>query len=311
MPRSQYNNSDQQMVKSRGQSPSNGQNRRELLGSGSDSMTSRPSSSSNRQYNGQVAGSGRNDHSQYDSSRGRMQFDDDEEEYATRQILDEGKSIRQESVQTTRDALNRLYETQDVASNTMQTLNTQSQLLHKSKRDLDLAKINQDVAEEQVSELKRLNRFFPSLKNPFASKSKQKKVREDKVKREYQAKVGDEIETRKMERATEMRLHKGLKQQQQQQSQSSGSPQKVSDKYKSQRDAKQYSALLDDEDVAQEKEIEENVDKMMDVLGRLKGMGMAMGQETVSQNEVIETIGQRADDLNVRIGVQNSRLKKI
>ena len=68
--------------------------------------------------------------------------------------------------------------------------------------------------------------------------------------------------------------------------------------------------MLDQDDLTQEKEIDDNLNEMSNVLGRLKGMAGTMNDEVKSQTEVIGKLGNRADDLNVRIGVQNVRLNK-
>ena len=221
----------------------------------------------------------------------------------TEQVLHEAKSIRADSAKLTRESLRRLRETEDTAAGTMTQLSSQSEQLARAKRDLDLAKHHQSVAEENVRELKRLDRFF-AFKNPFRSKKKDQKAEEARIKAEYDARMANEAETRTAERMTYQRMDKAHRQTEKMRQQQN---------YDAQRRGRSHRAhdhLLDDEDREMENEIDENLGEMSNVLGRLKVMGRTMGEEISYQNGALDHLSKDADEVNVRMGSTQTKLKR-
>jgi hypothetical protein len=90
----------------------------------------------------------------------------EDQEAELKDILARTKDTRFQSRDLTRDALSRLRETQSVAERTMVQLDSQSERIERAGRDLDLASQHGKVAEQQVKDLKRANKFL-SFRNPF------------------------------------------------------------------------------------------------------------------------------------------------
>ncbi|EJT46186.1 hypothetical protein A1Q1_05294 [Trichosporon asahii var. asahii CBS 2479] len=89
-------------------------------------------------------------------------FDEDEEIEGIKQSMRETK---QDSLQSTRNALRMAREAEETARGTMARLGDQSERLANSERHLDMAKANNQRAEDKAQELKVLNRsiFRPAI----------------------------------------------------------------------------------------------------------------------------------------------------
>ncbi|XP_034827587.1 synaptosomal-associated protein 29 [Maniola hyperantus] len=57
--------------------------------------------------------------------------------------------------------------------------------------------------------------------------------------------------------------------------------------------------------------LDENLDEMVSHISRLKGLGMALGEEITQQNELIDKIHDKADDADIKIGQQNKQMNKL
>lgn len=217
-----------------------------------------------------------------------------------REVMSQAKSIRNESLEVTRESLSRLRQTESTASDTLVKMGQQGESLHQAKRDLDNATMNHKVAETQIGELKRLNKFF-AFRNPFRNRNKDAKKVEAKIRSDYSEKINAEIETRKGERATERRIDKSL---------NPKSPRHAQHGANGAYNSTNRSNMLDDEDNQMENEIDSNLGEMSGILGRLKGMAVAMNDEARSQNRLIDDLGQHTDDMNVQIGMTTEKLKR-
>lgn len=216
--------------------------------------------------------------------------------------LKQAKDVRLESVNVTRDALQRMKDTEQVAADTLNQLNSQSEHLHRAKRDLELANTHQKMADEKVSELKRLSKWI-AIKNPF-TKNRDRKLMEKKRAKEYEARVAEEIETRRSEAARERRLQNMERHNTRQ-----------DDALKWRKQAYQsasaeHSDLLDEEDREHEAEISANVDEIGVMASRLKNMALTMGDEVTEQNKMIGKMGDRADHVNQKLLDSQARVNR-
>lgn len=57
--------------------------------------------------------------------------------------------------------------------------------------------------------------------------------------------------------------------------------------------------------------LDQNLDEMVTHISRLKGLGMALGEEITQQNELIDKIHDKADDADIKIGQQNKQMNKL
>lgn len=214
-------------------------------------------------------------------------------------VLNQTKTIRNESRDLTRDAVSRLLNTEESAINSMSNLGAQSNKLHKSKRDMDLAKAHEKTAEEQMRELKRLGKFF-AFKNPFR-KNRDKRLLQKQMEISDAERRREEEETRRSELESKQRLRLN--------NNSTDESRKLRQQEYS-GNAKMDSDLYDEEDLAAEAEISANLDEIGDVTSRLKQMALTMNDELGHQNKLISTLDTRAGEAGVRINQINMRVNK-
>lgn len=72
-----------------------------------------------------------------------------------------------------------------------------------------------------------------------------------------------------------------------------------------------YQFEADSEDEAMENEIDDNLDQLQGAVGKLKHLGLAMGQEVESQNKHIDRITGKVDKVDDEIALNRSRLDRI
>jgi hypothetical protein len=72
-----------------------------------------------------------------------------------------------------------------------------------------------------------------------------------------------------------------------------------------------YQFEADSEDEQMEDEIDQNLDLLHGAAGRLKQLGLAMGEEVDAQNNHIERIGGKVDRVDDEIALNRSRLDRI
>lgn len=91
----------------------------------------------------------------YDGRENEEDFDEDEEIEGIKQEM---RGVKQESLASTRNALRIAREAEDTARGTLSKLGDQSERIANTERHLDIAKANNQRAEDKAAELKQLNR---------------------------------------------------------------------------------------------------------------------------------------------------------
>lgn len=91
----------------------------------------------------------------YDGREQEEDFDEDEEIEGIKQEM---RGVKQESLASTRNALRIAREAEDTARGTLSKLGDQSERIANTERHLDIAKANNQRAEDKAAELKQLNR---------------------------------------------------------------------------------------------------------------------------------------------------------
>jgi len=72
-----------------------------------------------------------------------------------------------------------------------------------------------------------------------------------------------------------------------------------------------YQFEADSEDEEMENEIDNNLDLLHGAAGRLKQLGLAMGDEVDAQNRHIDRIGGKVDKVDDEIALNRNRLDRI
>jgi hypothetical protein len=222
-----------------------------------------------------------------------------EDDLSVDEIIQKTKSKRNETLEVTRDALKRLQTTEQSGMATMEKLNTQSDILRKAKTSMDVAKAHQEVANEQVSELKKYSKLIP-WGNPFKRSNASKKLRDAKTKQQYEESMRESDELRRSQRDSERRTAEVKNSANRDPSAGRGRS--------GQR--KQHSDLLDEDDRHAEDEIDSNLDQISSIAQQLKGMAMNMNDEIKSQSKLVDHLTKNADDVNVSVKLTQNRMKR-
>ncbi|KAI6047612.1 hypothetical protein EDC04DRAFT_2886449 [Pisolithus marmoratus] len=214
-------------------------------------------------------------------------------------IKQQTRFLKQESVNSTRNALRLAREAEETARGTLTRLGDQSEKLADTERHLDVAKGHTHKAEDQIDELKQLNK---SIFRPVITFNKDAKraAQEAKVMQRYEDERREREKAMTDIRETQNRLGRAITYGQQDEELAA---------QKEQRKRYQFEAGASDNEL--EDELDDNLNEISDLAKRLKGLGTAMGQELDAQNQRLDVIGNKATELDGSVFRQTQRLKRI
>ncbi|KNE62845.1 hypothetical protein, variant [Allomyces macrogynus ATCC 38327] len=235
----------------------------------------------------------------------------EDEERAYQDTYAEIQQVKGESVQTSRSALRKIRETEEVAASSMRRLQEQNDKLTHVEERMTQAEYHAHKAENKTQDLQKLNKNFIlstfSFSNPF-TRSKRK---EEKLRKELEAKnkLAAEKEALRKENAAQQRnLETSLNDAEGRHtpghypgaSSSSAAPQRSRADY-----------LPEEENCEMEREIDSNLDEISSGLGRLKMMGLAMGDAIDQSNEQLGRIDRRTDQVHDRVQRTGAKLHQM
>jgi len=282
-------------------------------------------------YNPQKSGSSRF----FDGPQlGREPAPGEENEEDVEGIKQQTRFVKQESVNSTRNALRMAREAEETARNTLTRLGDQSGMsnnypsvhptanffetekLANTERHLDVSKGHSGRADDKTDELKQLNR---SIFRPVITFNKDSKRAAQEAK--VQARYDEEREEREKAmldiRNTQNRLGQAQtygREDEDQEVIGGGNIGrgrfKTADQLatrKEQRRRFQFEGNASDDEV--EDELDDNLDEIGDMTKRLKALGTAMGQELDSQNSRIERIEGKTVGLDNKIFRNTERVR--
>ncbi|KAL0072000.1 Protein transport protein S9 plasma membrane t-SNARE [Marasmius tenuissimus] len=249
-------------------------------------------------YDAQKAGSGRFFDGPPQGGNGEEDEDDVEG------IKQQTRFIKQESVNSTRNALRMAREAEETARNTLTKLGDQSERLANTERHLDVSKGHSQKATDRTDELKQLNRsiFRPVI---VFNKDAKRAAQEAKVQGRYEEERLEREKAAQDVRETQNRLGRaqGYGRGDDEEGGGSGSGRFRSAAFQSarkdQRKRYQFEETASDDEM--EDELDDNLDEISEVTKRLKALGSAMGQELDAQNKRIDTIEQKTVGLDGRL----------
>ncbi|CAE6435596.1 unnamed protein product [Rhizoctonia solani] len=263
----------------------------------------------------------------------RRRYDDDdngqprqltaeEEDEEVEGIKQDTRQLKQESVQSTRNALRIAREAEETARNTLLKLGDQSEKIANTERHLDLAKGSTNRAEDKTDELKQLNR---SIFRPVIVFNK------DEKRRKQEQRIADRHEQERLERehsAVDVRdSHNRIGRAatygqrsgggddnygENEEGISSGRRNMPPEQQRARQAARaryQFEATASDDEL--EDELDDNLDEIHDVAKRLKALATASGQELDAQNARLNKITNKTDQLDTKIVRATDRLKRI
>ncbi|KAG9069495.1 hypothetical protein KI688_010398 [Linnemannia hyalina] len=254
-----------------------------------------------QQYNNNYGGYG---------DRNQVQPGQETEEDVDR-VSQQIRDTRQESVNSTRNALRALQEAEESSGRTMGQLGEQSEQLGRIERSLDSAQIHADNAQEKAGELKTVNRsmFAIHIKNPFNSTKKRERELEE-AKRKAAEELAQREAIHREEYQTKQRIDMAMGK-----SAYGRAPGNTNNYSNDGRggpgERSAYAFENTAEDDSQENEIDQNLDAMGGYLARLKTSAMTMNQEVNRQNERMTHVTSKTDNLHGSVTHNTALLNKI
>ncbi|KAK7694621.1 hypothetical protein QCA50_001808 [Cerrena zonata] len=226
-------------------------------------------------------------------------------------IKQQMRFTKQESVNSTRNALRLAREAEETARNTLGRLGDQSEKLANTERHLDVSKGHSMRAEDRADELKQLNR---SIFRPVITFNKDAKraAQEAKIQQRYDEER-DEREKAMMDiRETQERVGRAVTYGRSDEADGIAGRYKTEAQLSARKDQRkryQFDATGSDDEL--EDELDDNLNEISDMTKRLKALGSSMGQELDKQNERIGRITEKTDNLDNRIFRNTKKLEKI
>ena len=246
-------------------------------------------------------------------------------------IKQQTRFMKQESVNSTRNALRMAREAEETARTTIGKLGNQSgtqrvavvdyrlivimkyivEKLANTERHLDVSKTHSQRAEDKTDELKKLNRsiFRPAI---TFNKDAKRAAQEAKIQQRYEEER-DEHEKAMMDiRETHNRLGQASAYVGQGEDgigpnggRNRTAPQRT--RQLEQRKRYQFEATASDDEM--EDELDNNLDEISDMTTRLKALGTAMGQELDKQNDRIGRIEEKTVSLDNKVFRNTERVR--
>ncbi|KAL1687421.1 hypothetical protein GGG16DRAFT_128002 [Schizophyllum commune] len=235
-------------------------------------------------------------------------------------IKQQTRFVKQESVNSTRNALRMAREAEETARNTLGRLGDQSEKLANTERHLDVSKGHSQTAADRTDELKQLNR---SIFRPVITFNKDAKraAKQAEIQRRYEDERSERERGMMDIRETQNRLGRAAtygRGYEDEDDITSGGVGGGSGRYKTeaqlaarkeQRKRYQFEATASDDEM--EDELDDNLDEISEMTKRLKALGSAMGQELDTQNSRIDRIEGKTVNLDQKIFTNTERLKRI
>ncbi|KAF3923085.1 hypothetical protein ABW20_dc0106058 [Dactylellina cionopaga] len=238
------------------------------------------------------------------STGGQKQMTAEEEEEADADALKgQLRFTKQESVNSTRRALQAANRAEELGRNTLTRLGEQGEKLHQTEMNIERASHHTKVAEDQTAHLQRLNRsmFVPAAGSPFgrakkAQKEEDKLMERHRTEKEERDRLMNERLAGQQAVAGGLRPMGGL---------GGGMPKR------SLAERAKFQFEADEEDDQMEDEIDDNLDQLGSAAGRLAALAKATGQVVDDQNKTIERLTKKGDKLDDKIHQNTYKLDQI
>ncbi|KAI8324255.1 hypothetical protein GQ54DRAFT_238583, partial [Martensiomyces pterosporus] len=242
------------------------------------------------------------------------QFDDEDEEVDF--IKSRITKAKQETLDSTRNALRTLEQTEQVGVNTLTKLGEQTEQINRIDRTLEMTSLEAANSVEQTSKLRTLNKsiFHMHVKNPFSGRKRREaeiaklEAEQERVRLAEERKTKNDFESRqRIQQFTDRNGPRG----------GYGGPagqmtangQILPGKGMSSSERSRYT--FEDEDPEVEDEINDNLNQMSSALGRLKDLSLATRNELHAQDDPLKRITDTADKTSDNIGVARYNLGRI
>ena len=217
------------------------------------------------------------------------------------------RSVKQDSLASTRNTMRMAQEADSSAVNTLGMLGSQSERLYNTEQNLLLADTQTNIADEKIRMIEKYNRsiFVPVAGNPFNRKSRLRQ-QEMRIKGEKTREKALRETHRRDMYDSEHRIKEGISQH--------SMNSELYQKYQGERDleaARKYQFENDSEDDEIEKELASNLNQIGLYSKKLKNSAVAMGSEVGNQNDRLRRVEDDADRLDINVHANNTMLSGI
>ncbi|KAI9096609.1 hypothetical protein DFS34DRAFT_581218 [Phlyctochytrium arcticum] len=241
----------------------------------------------------QAAESGHRGSFAQSNNRSWQNVDEELEDYDDGGWLDrKTQKVQNDSLASTRRAVERLNEADMVATRNLEMLAQQSEQLHKAESTLDNAQSNVKVSSAKADHLKSLNKLFflPSFGGK-KSKKREEAAKKEAAEREQRVEERKRQETERAERVHQMQNVQG-------------------GRYTSSA-GNMYSTPDGLERDATEEEIDGNLDTLSAGLSKLRMMGQLMNTELDSQTQQVGRLTDRSEITNANLRTTQRKVDRI
>jgi len=221
--------------------------------------------------------------------------------------------VKQDSVNSTRNALRIAREAEETARNALTRLGDQSEQLANTERNMDLSKVHAARAEDKTDELKKLNRsiFRPAI---TFNKDQKRAMQEAKVKARFDEQQREREKAMSEVRATQNRIGRATTSLAGDDAEEGLSGRRIlssqaQEARKAERKRYQFEATASDDEL--EDEIDDNLDAIGKAVKNIKDIATTAGEELDSQNNRLGNIASKTSKLNFSVDSTTSRLRRI
>ncbi|XP_076061015.1 synaptosomal-associated protein 29-like [Oratosquilla oratoria] len=226
----------------------------------------------------------------------------DEMEKRRQDLLQQMKQVEERTLDSSKRSIGLLHESERVGVETAQELVTQREKLENTEKRLDEMDNNLKESEKNIKSIKSV---FSSLKQWWTTPKDQKGGKTSTPTSPEEDKEIVKVEDNKNLGAAVGRSQASIT------------------KSQDNHPALKVRGLLDEEEddgnindfrarsAKVNKQLDEDLDEMASGLSRLKGLAIGLGGEINDQNQMIGRITDKADRVDLKIGKQNTDIKKI
>ncbi|EJD03920.1 synaptosome-associated proteinsynaptosomal-associated protein 25 [Fomitiporia mediterranea MF3/22] len=231
------------------------------------------------------------------------------------EVINKTRWLKQDTVQTTRNALRVAREAEETGRATLLQLGDQSEKIADTERHIDVGKGAVIRAEDNADEIKKLNRsiFIPAI---TFNKDAKRLAQERKRQMRYDEEMTEREQAMTDLRDSQNRVGRGAtfgRSISDDGEGIGGSRRQLTSAQQALRkeERKRYQFEATESDDEMEDEIDNNLDEILDATKRMKALGLSMGSELQAQNQRLVRIADKADRLGNKVDLNTSKLNRI
>ncbi|KAK9464895.1 hypothetical protein V1512DRAFT_267129 [Lipomyces arxii] len=227
------------------------------------------------------------------------------------------KYIKKESLKSSQSARRYAEEAEASGLRTLQMLGEQGDKISEAESSAAVTENNIKLGEDYVNELKTLNRsmFAVHVSNPFNSRRRLQE-REQKIKETFHNQQVDRENNRRLQYDTKQRVSAAMgnlpgdRRRQLTETELKYREQMAIQKADLAQQSK-FQFEADDEDFEMERDVNSTLDDVSAAASRLNSMAKSVNYELTSQNQRVDRLNKKTQDVEINVHLNTTRLAKI